>query len=74
MAEQKPSVGRVVHYVSHGICTAATVTEVAEGSDTLVGLFVVAPGAAHFLPLDQGGAFADFTEHKSGTWHWPERV
>lgn len=75
MTEQKPSIGRAVHYVGKGgACTAATVTEVDHEQAFLVGLFVTAPGAAHFLPLDEGGALADLTEHQGGTWHWPERV
>lgn len=74
MSEQKPSVGRIVHYVGKGgACTAATVTEVDEQGH-LVGLFVTGPSAVHLLPLDEGGAMADHDEQKPGTWHWPERV
>lgn len=73
--DQIPSVGRIVHYVGKGrACTAATVTEVDDEQAFLVGLFVTAPGAAHFLPIAEGGALGDFTEKTCGTWHWPERV
>ena len=72
---QKPSVGRIVHYVGKGgACTAATVTEVDEEQGALVGLFVTAPSAIHLLPLSEGGATADQAERQPGTWHWPERV
>lgn len=74
MTEQKPSVGRIVHYVGKGgACTAATVTEV-DDEQSLVGLFVTAPTTAYLLPLAEGGAIADHDEQKPGTWHWPERV
>lgn len=71
----KPSIGRVVHYVSMGhslgtyssTCRAAIVTDVK--NDTTVGLAVLGPRGVFFyeeLTLDAGKA--------GGTWHWPERV
>jgi len=84
---QKPSVGRIVHYVSHGSpvredgtqayksqCRAAIITEVYDdppaGGQEDVGLCVLNPEGV-FL---QRGRPHDETEHKGGTWHWPERV
>lgn len=80
---QKPSVGRVVHYVSAGsadgrypsVCRAADVTEVEsdEPTDMRVGLLVKNPEGIHFRPLVSGGAAYD-EEKAPMTWHWPERV
>lgn len=87
MAEQKPSVGRIVHYVSHGTpvredgsqafpptCRAAVVTEVDSAEQYRVGLAVLNPTGQFFHSLKAGGCMADFTEQQGGTWHWPERV
>lgn len=79
----KPSVGRVVHYVSYGtpggeypsVCRAAIVTEVDDpnGVDadlSKVGLAVLNPEGMFFnrgVRYDGGGK-------RGGTWHWPERV
>jgi hypothetical protein len=71
----KPSVGRVVHYVSAGhslglfssTCRAAIVTEVKD--DATVSLAVFTPHGALFfeaLTYDEANA--------GGTWHWPEQV
>jgi hypothetical protein len=73
--EQKPSVGRVVHYKSYGTpggeyapeCRAAIITEIV--SDDMVGLAVLNPT----------GMFFNRATHREdvqtgGTWHWPERV
>lgn len=78
--EQKPSVGRIVHYVAYGTpggefpagaCRAATVTEVSP--DTVVqavGVCVMNPTGLFFnreIPHDE-------VKKLGGTWHWPERV
>lgn len=81
-----PTVGRVVHYVSHGTpvredgsqayakqCRAAMVTEVDEDEPFRIGLVVLNPTGFFFHPLSDGGCLADFSENQGGTWHWPER-
>ena len=79
----KPSVGRIVHYVSYGTpngeygkeCRAAIVTQVnAPGADEheRIGVAVLNPSGMFFhedLPeLDPA-----VHGYKGGTWHWPER-
>lgn len=88
--EQKPSVGRIVHYQSYGSvggkylpeCRAAIVTAVEEGpiynqdNPTLVH-----PGplvsVAVFNPegmFFNRSCVQDEETKNGGTWHWPERV
>ena len=73
----KPSVGRIVHYVSYGSpggeygkeCRAAVITEVQGDPRTSVGLCVLNPTGQFFnraVPHDDG--------HSGGSWHWPKRV
>lgn len=90
MTDPIPSVGRIVHYVSHGTpprpdgsqaftseCRAAVVTEVPWPGD----------GELHdsvgLAVLNPSGMFfhesvphvePDEAAHVGGTWHWPERV
>ncbi len=88
-ADQVPSIGRIVHYRSHGTpirpdgsqaytsqCRAAIITE-------LTGETVHDGGACVSLcVLNPTGQF--FNQHvcqdetaddrRGGTWHWPERV
>lgn len=78
--EQKPSVGRIVHYVSHGTpggeytsqCRAAIVTEVwGDGTgdlEAMVNLAVLNPTGMFF-----NNSTYDATGSRGGTWHWPER-
>jgi len=80
----KPSVGRIVHYVSYGTpggeygkeCRAAIVTQVnGPGADEheRIGVAVLNPSGMFFhddLPeLDPA-----VHGYRGGTWHWPERV
>lgn len=83
MTTSKPTVGRIVHYVSYGTpggeydkaCRAAVVTQVV-GPDALtddewhVGLCVLNPTGQFFREsVKQSQEY-----HDGGTWHWPERV
>lgn len=84
----KPTVGRIVHYVSYGTpggeytsqCRAAIVTEVGEYPPE------VPEEAQHNVAVPVGlavlnptGVFFDRgvmqseVGHEGGTWHWPER-
>ncbi|MBL1100154.1 hypothetical protein [Streptomyces coffeae] len=88
--QQMPSVGRVVHYVSHGTpvrpdgsqaftqqCRAAIVTEVDPTDPDRVGLMVANPTGQFFHPLAAGGCVLDEAPEGArdgGSWHWPERV
>jgi hypothetical protein len=74
----KPSVGRIVHYVSYGtpggeypsVCRAAIITEVLDGeSHGIVNLCVLNPGGLFFNMSHQ-----EEEDKRGGTWHWPERV
>ena len=82
----KPSVGRIVHYVSYGTpggeygkeCRAAVVTEV---NGDFAGLCVLNPTGQFFnrsIPHDEGTADGSVTglcggkAYDGGTWHWPE--
>ena len=86
MAEQKPTVGRIVHYVSHGTpvredgtqaftkqCRAAIITEVLPFSDLYEDVPV---SLAVFNPTGMffnRNVSCDETGREGGTWHWPER-
>ncbi|MFJ2114463.1 hypothetical protein ACIOEX_21655 [Streptomyces sp. NPDC087850] len=74
----QPTIGRIVHYRSHGTpggeyqpqCRAAIVTEAVRGDSELIGLAVLNPEGMFFnryIPHDQHGEYG-------GTWHWPERA
>ena len=74
----KPSIGRIVHYVSYGTpggeytsqCRAAVVTEVpADDAAQSVGLAVLNPTGMFF---NQDVSYDE--ANKGGTWHWPERI
>ena len=74
----KPSVGRMVHYVSYGtpggeypsVCRAAVITEVRSPVGNIVSLCVLNPEGLFFnKQVEQ-----DEEQKRGGTWHWPERV
>lgn len=80
--EQKPSVGRIVHYVSHGTpvredgsqaykskCRAAIVTDVYRDGE-MIAIVVFNPEGMFFNTTVNH----DEENHDGGTWHWPERV
>lgn len=86
MPMPKPSVGRMVHYVSYGtpggeypsVCRAAVITAVDEYQASADGEFV---GHVSLCVLNPEGMFfnksvlhRDAEAMKGGTWHWPERV
>lgn len=71
-----PSIGRTVHYVSHGSKNgwyesahrAAIVTEVYPDTDGLIGICVLNPTGIFFCEAEYDESCGP------GTWHWPERV
>jgi hypothetical protein len=79
VAPVKPTIGRIVHYVSYGtpngeydsVCRAAMiaaiVSQVSEES-WFVDLCVMNPTGLFFNTSQQSEE-----DHKGGTWHWPER-
>lgn len=83
---EKPSVGRMVHYVAYGtpggefpsgVCRAAIITEVESpdtsgvaGAEETVALFVANPSGVFF----NHQVPHDEQGKRAGTWHWPERV
>ena len=75
--DQKPSVGRIVHYQSYGTPggeytskpRAAVITEVYADGVTAVGLCILNPTGQFFSPS------VPFSETpKPGHWNWPPRV
>lgn len=83
-------IGKIVHYVSYGgpQCRASIITQVADdfAYSAMVGLCVLNPACASFLPLtvdgegcviDKGNALhpatwsCDGYDHQCGTWHIP---
>jgi len=84
---QTPTIGRVVHYVSHGtsggeypsVCRAAIVTDVdtyQDPTDDQDGHI----GHVSLCVLNPEGMFfnrtvtQNETDKRGGTWHWPERA
>lgn len=79
----RPTVGRVVHYVSYGTpggeyiseCRAAIITEVSKNINhpehgmPYVGLCVLNPTGMFF---NQDVYYSE--NNQGGTWHWPEMV
>lgn len=84
MITPRPTIGRIVHYVSHGTpprpdgsqafastCRTALVTEVGESWG--VGLCAVNPTGLFFHPISDGPCVFDPNPNPAGgTWHWPE--
>lgn len=84
MAEQVPSIGRVVHYVLDagphmGDHRPALIVQV--WSDMLVNLVVFPDGSNDYYPHQGDEPLTLWrtskkldNEYKPGTWHWPEYV
>lgn len=85
----KPSIGRVVHYVSYGTpggeysseCRAAVVAALDEAPEDApwlepVSLVVLNPGGLFFNSrcLHDEAKLDNGRIGAGGTWHWPERV
>jgi hypothetical protein len=85
----KPSVGRIVHYVAYGtpggefpagVCRAAIVTEVdpPQGNPNEPDVDLVRDNIGIMVANPSGLFFNRGIRHdeskKPGTWHWPERV
>jgi hypothetical protein len=80
----KPSIGRIVHYVSYGTpggeytsqCRAAIIAgldehpEQNEPGDVFASLVVLNPTGMFFNQM----CLQDEQDKTGGTWHWPERV
>jgi hypothetical protein len=78
---QKPSIGRVVHFVQDGVHYAATIVVV--WSDSCVNLCVLpngwsAPGGAPFTnshpAVITSVVYGAPEENRDNSWHWPEIV
>jgi hypothetical protein len=78
MEQQKPSVGRIVHYVAYGtpggefrpgVCRAAIISQVHDDSN--VGVVVLNPTGLFF---NVSVPYSEPELVHGGTWHWPERV
>jgi hypothetical protein len=72
----KPSIGRIVHYVSYGTpggeypskCRAAVVADIQPNGE--ISLVVLNPTGLFFnLPCPH-----DEDTKLGGTWHWPEQI
>jgi hypothetical protein len=88
MSGPKPSVGRVVHYVSYGTpggeytsqCRAAIITDLAQTDEDadVVGVAVLNPTGMFFnrAAYDEWDSTTalEGAEPQGGSWHWPERV
>lgn len=84
MPTPAPSVGRIVHYVSHAtgepVCRAAIITAVGsyppDDSEAGEANIAVPVDVTVFLPDTHFTDRSMQSElgHEGGTWHWPERV
>jgi len=74
MDTQKPSIGRIVHYVDGTVHLAAIVVHV--WSDVAVNLQVFASGFNGVVVIPYTVLtvmYSDVLQPESRTWHWPER-
>lgn len=76
MNNQKPSIGRVVHYQRYGSPSGehlsepspAIITQVLDEETLACQLFVMNPNGVYFNPTPYS------EQPKSGHWNWPPRV
>ncbi len=72
MTQEKPTVGRIVHFVDADGLHRPAIVVCVEDADAMLGLQVFRPG----MPTFSGGWEAAVKHDESGTlktWHWPER-
>lgn len=83
MAEQKPSIGRIVHFVYGGQHVPAIITDPAFQDHGIDGKSEVRILQALTVFLPNAGPFTTVAAHEdevapgtwnNTTWHWPERV
>ena len=75
---QRPSIGRIVHYIAYGTPNgeykpehrAAIITAVVDADRNQVCLCVINPTGLFF----NLNVSYDESRQVSGSWHWPERV
>lgn len=80
--QQKPSVGRIVHYVSHGTPSRPDGSQAFESQCRAAIIAGIDPDYPHHLDLvvfNPTGLFFNQCAHDEdgkagGTWHWPERA
>ena len=85
--EQKPSVGRIVHYVSYGTpggeytsqCRAAIIAGVPVSENSRFNADGEVGKQLDLAVLNPTGMFFNRCpqsedDQRGGTWHWPERV
>jgi len=68
-SDQKPSVGRIVHYVSYGTPGGEYQPSKDGGFTGHISLAVLNPEGMFF----NKSVLQDEEHHAGGTWHWPER-
>jgi hypothetical protein len=67
----KPSIGRIVHFVSGDLHFAAIITAVHEKE--YVDLTIFYPSNKLIAPIGAGPYAFDESGKQNHSWHWPER-
>ena len=78
---QGVGVGRIVHYVAYnGKCLAGIITDHESDAMATIADLVVFTSLPNAAGVKNGGIQTHFavvyseSDHRPGTWHWPERV